>query len=168
MSCENNLKKEYFDKIENFINRMAEKKGGLITVLHYAQGVFGYLPHEVQEFVAEKLEIPLSEVYGVVSFYHYFKMAPQGRYPISVCMGTACYVGGAEGVLDVVKKELGIESGETTEDGFFSIDVLRCLGSCAVAPVILVKDKTYAKVSPGEVKKIIESYKSLRGESHEA
>lgn len=159
MSCDNKLKKECFDKLENFINSISDKKGCLITVLHQAQEIFGYLPHEVQEFVAKKLELPVAKVYGVVSFYHFFKMVPQGKYPIAVCMGTACYVRGADKVLNEFQKQLGIKSGETSVDGKFSIDALRCVGACGIAPVVLVGEKVYKKVEPNEVKGIIEEYK---------
>lgn len=161
MNCENRLKKECFDNVENFIKGLEEKKGSLITVLHHAQGVFGYLPHEVQKFVAEKLEIPLSKVYGVVSFYHYFKMVPQGKYPVAVCMGTACYVRGAEKVLRDFEARLGIKVGETTEDGMFSIDALRCVGACGLAPVVLVGEDVIGKEEATKVAEIIERYKTI-------
>lgn len=162
MSCENQLKKECFDKVEKFINNLSEKEGSLITVLHYAQGVFGYLPHEVQEFVAKQLDVPVVKVCGVVSFYHYFKVIPQGKYPISVCMGTACYVRGAEEILGAISEELGIGVGETTADGMFSIDALRCVGACAVAPVMLVQEDVFGKVAVKNVKKIIADYKNKK------
>ncbi|MBP9510038.1 MAG: NAD(P)H-dependent oxidoreductase subunit E [Fusobacteriaceae bacterium] len=160
MSCDNKLKKECFDKLENFINGISDKNGCLITVLHQAQEIFGYLPHEVQEFVAEKLNLPIAKVYGVVSFYHFFKMEPQGKYPISVCMGTACYVRGAEKVLDEIKRELGIGVGETTADGLFSIDALRCVGACGLAPVVLVGKDVYGKETVKDMKTIIASYRA--------
>lgn len=160
MSCDNKLKKECFDKLENFINNISDKNGCLITVLHQAQEIFGYLPHEVQEFVAEKLNLPIAKVYGVVSFYHFFKMVPQGKYPISVCMGTACYVRGAEKVLDEIKRELGIEVGETSADGMFSIDALRCVGACGLAPVVLIGKEVYGKENVKDMKSIIDSYRA--------
>lgn len=160
MSCDNKLKKECFDKLENFINNIPDKNGCLITVLHQAQEIFGYLPHEVQEFVAEKLNLPIAKVYGVVSFYHFFKMVPQGKYPISVCMGTACYVRGAEKVLDEIKRELGIEVGETSADGMFSIDALRCVGACGLAPVVLIGKEVYGKENVKDMKSIIDSYRA--------
>lgn len=151
--------KENFKKLEHYLNNLPEKKGTLITVLHKAQEIFGYLPKEVQKFIAEKLEIPVSKVYGVVQFYTFFTMVPRGEHRISVCMGTACYVKGSEKVLNQFEKQLGIESGETTPDGKFSLDALRCVGACGLAPVVLVGEKVYGKVKPDEVTKILAEYK---------
>ena len=157
--CSNKLKESGFRELETFINSLDTKKGSLISVLHKAQGIFGYLPREVQEFVADKLNESLANVYGVVSFYSYFTMVPKGEHPVAVCMGTACYVRGADKVLDEFQKQLGIKSGETSLDGKFSIDALRCVGACGIAPVVLVGEKVYKKVEPKEVKGIIEEYK---------
>lgn len=158
MQCENILKKECFKKLENFINALPEKQGNLISVLHKAQDIFGYLPSEVQEFVAEKLDIPISKVYGVVSFYHFFTMIPKGKYPISVCMGTACYVRGAEKVLNDIKDLLKIEVGETTVNGMFSLDCLRCVGACGLAPVVMIGKEVYGKDKTKNIKDIILEY----------
>lgn len=157
--CSNKLKESGFRELETFINSLDTKKGSLISVLHKAQGIFGYLPREVQEFVADKLNESLANVYGVVSFYSYFTMVPKGEHAVAVCMGTACYVRGADKVLDEFQKQLGIKSGETSLDGKFSIDALRCVGACGIAPVVLVGEKVYKKVEPKEVKSIIEEYK---------
>lgn len=158
MQCENILKKECFKKLEDFINALPEKQGNLISVLHKAQDIFGYLPSEVQEFVAEKLDIPISKVYGVVSFYHFFTMIPKGKYPISVCMGTACYVRGAEKVLNDIKDLLKIEVGETTVNGMFSLDYLRCVGACGLAPVVMIGKEVYRKDKTKNIKDIILEY----------
>ena len=157
--CSNKLKESGFRELETFINTLETKKGSLISVLHKAQGIFGYLPREVQEFVADKLNESLANVYGVVSFYSYFTMVPKGEHAVAVCMGTACYVRGADKVLNEFQKQLGIKSGETSVDGKFSIDALRCVGACGIAPVVLVGEKVYKKVEPNEVKGIIEEYK---------
>lgn len=157
--CSNKLKEAGFRELETFINTLDTKKGSLISVLHKAQGIFGYLPREVQEFVADKLNESLANVYGVVSFYSYFTMVPKGEHAVAVCMGTACYVRGADKVLNEFQKQLGIKSGETSVDGKFSIDALRCVGACGIAPVVLVGEKVYKKVEPNEVKGIIEEYK---------
>ncbi|MBN2693741.1 NAD(P)H-dependent oxidoreductase subunit E [bacterium] len=148
-----------FKELEKFIDELPEKKGALIMVLHKAQGIFGYLPPEVQEFVAKKLEVSLAKVYGVVSFYTFFTMTPKGKFPISVCMGTACYVRGAEKILDEFKRVLSIEVGETTDDGKFSIDALRCIGACGLAPVVLVGEKVYGRISASDVQHILDEYK---------
>ena len=157
--CSNKLKESGFRELETFINTLDTKKGSLISVLHKAQGIFGYLPREVQEFVADQLNESLANVYGVVSFYSYFTMVPKGEHAVAVCMGTACYVRGADKVLNEFQKQLGIKSGETSVDGKFSIDALRCVGACGIAPVVLVGEKVYKKVEPNEVKGIIEEYK---------
>lgn len=130
----------------------------LINVLHKAQGIFGYLPAEVQEIVARELKIPVAKVYGVVTFYSFFTMIPKGQNPISICMGTACYVRGAEKVLEEFKRKLNVEVGETTKDGQFSLNCLRCVGACGLAPVVMVGDKTYGRVSPDGVQEILAEY----------
>lgn len=157
--CNNRVAEGMYKELEQFINELPQKKGALIAVLHKAQSIFGYLPKEVQVFVGEKLGVPVSQVYGVVSFYSFFTMVPKGKYPISVCLGTACYVRGADKVLEAFKKELGIEVGQTTADGKFSLDALRCVGACGLAPVALIGDKVYGRISSEEeVKKILKEY----------
>lgn len=158
--CTNKLAEKCFNELEAYIQNLPEKKGALISVLHKAQGIFGYLPPEVQEFIAGKLDLPLAKVYGVVSFYSFFTMTPKGEFPIAVCMGTACYVRGADKVLDEFKRILNIKEGETTADGKFSIDALRCVGACGLAPVVLVGEKVHGRVTPEEVEAIIEEYKN--------
>jgi NADH-quinone oxidoreductase subunit E/NADP-reducing hydrogenase subunit HndA len=160
-ACDNRLKQECFRKLEEYIDSLPEKEGALISVLHKAQEIFGYLPQEVQTFVAERLDLSLAKVYGVVSFYSFFTMTPKGKYPISVCMGTACYVRGAERVLKDFEAELGIEAGETTPDGLFSIDALRCVGACGLAPVVLIGEDVYGKDEAKDVKALIKKYKEL-------
>lgn len=133
--------------------------GELINVLHQVQSKFGYLPAEVQEVIAKELNISLAHVYGVVTFYSFFTMKPMGEHPISICMGTACYVRGAEQVLTEFKRQLNIEVGQTTEDGKFSLSCLRCVGACGLAPVVMVGDKVFGRVAPTQVNKIIAEYK---------
>ena len=156
--CPNRLKENGFRELESYINSLDTKEEALITVLHKAQEIFGYLPKEVQEFIADKLNEPLARVYGVVSFYSFFTMLPKGDIAISVCLGTACFVRGAEKVLDEFQSRLGIKAGETSPDGKFSLDVLRCIGACGIAPVVLVNGKVYKKVEAGEVKNIVSEY----------
>jgi NADH-quinone oxidoreductase subunit E/NADP-reducing hydrogenase subunit HndA len=152
------LKKSDVEKIKEFCASFNNNGGELINVLHKVQHTFGYLPAEVQEVVAQELNVSVAKVYGVVTFYSFFSMLPKGKHPISICMGTACYVRGAEKVLDEFKKELNIEVGETTGDGKFSISCLRCVGACGLAPVVMVGDKTYGRVAPDGVKDIIKEY----------
>ena len=132
--------------------------GELINILHEAQHLHGYLPEEMQRIIASKLRIPVSKVYGVVTFYTFFTMTPKGKHPISVCMGTACYVRGSEKLLEEFKRVLGIEVGETTPDGKYSLDCLRCVGACGLAPVITINDDVYGRLVPEDVKGILAKY----------
>lgn len=161
MSCDNRLKKECFTELETYVSSIADKNGALISVLHKAQEIFGYLPEEVQTFVAEQLGISVAKVYGVVSFYSFFTMTPKGKFPIAVCMGTACYVRGAGKVLEDLQNQLGIKTGETTVDGLFSIDALRCVGACGLAPVVLVGEDVYGRDEAKDVKTILKKYREM-------
>jgi NADP-reducing hydrogenase subunit HndA len=152
------LPKEKTDKINEICASFNNDQGELINVLHKVQGTFGYLPAEVQEVVAKALNVAVAKVYGVVTFYSFFTMSPKGKHPISVCTGTACYVRGAEKVLEEFKKELKVGVGETTPDGKFSISCLRCVGACGLAPVVMVGEKTYGRVAPEMVKDILSEY----------
>jgi len=149
------------DKLEKFDEIIAEQKdqpGALIPILHQAQEIFGFLPMEIQEKVAEALEIELSEVYGVVTFYSLFSLQPKGEHEIGVCKGTACYVKGADKILDRLEEELNIQAGETTADGKFSIEVMRCVGACGLGPVVTVDDDIYARVKPEKLSDILSRY----------
>ena len=132
--------------------------GALLPVLHEAQEIYGYLPIEVQQMVADGLGISLSEVFGVATFYSRFSLNPKGKHKISVCLGTACYVKGADKVLAEVESKLGIKSGECTSDAKFSVDVTRCLGACGLAPVMTVNEDVYGKAEPKKVAEIIDRY----------
>lgn len=150
--------KSQYEELDKFLLTIAGTEDELIKVLHRAQGIFGYLSDDVQYYVAEKMKIPVSKVYGVVTFYSYFTTKPKGKYRISVCMGTACYVRGAEPVLEEFKKELNISCDETTPDGKFSLDTLRCVGACGLAPVVMVGEKVYGHVTTDMVKDILAEY----------
>ncbi len=152
------LRKEDVDKINEICDSFDNEPLELINILHKTQEHFGYLPAEIQEATASKLNIPVAQVYGVVTFYSFFTMTPRGRHPISICMGTACYVRGAEKVLDEFKKELAIQVGQTTADGKFSLSSLRCVGACGLAPVVLIGEKTYGRVAPDDVQDILKEY----------
>ena len=136
------------------------RRGRLIQVLHRAQEIFGYLPREVQIHVAQKLFLTEAMVSGVVSFYNYFSTEPKGKYNVSICMGTACYVKGSEKVLSEVERVLGVKADTNpTEDGLFSVSALRCVGACGLAPVMIVNGKVYGKVTPAKAVEIINEYK---------
>lgn len=147
-------------KIEEICKSFNYEQGELINVLHKTQEFLGYLPAEAQEVIAKEMNIPTAKVYGVVSFYSFFTMIPKGRFPISICMGTACYVRGAEKILDEFKKQLGLGVGETAPDGLFSLASLRCVGACGLAPVVLVGEKVYGRLATDDVKGIIDEYKN--------
>ncbi|MGI6766509.1 MAG: NAD(P)H-dependent oxidoreductase subunit E [Lentihominibacter sp.] len=144
--------------LDAIIAKHKGSRGALIPVLHEAQEVYGYLPLEVQREIAEQLDIPLAEVYGVVSFYTQFSINPKGKYKINICMGTACYVKGANDILDKFKEELGIEVGECTEDGLFSLDACRCIGACGLAPVVTINEEVFGKLVTDDVDAIIEQF----------
>lgn len=148
-------------KLDEIVEKYKDTKGALIQVLHEVQEVYGYLPLEVQRTVSEKMNIPLAEIYGVVSFYTQFSIYPKGTYQISVCMGTACYVKGANEILDKFRTRLSIDVGECTEDGKFSLDACRCIGACGLAPVVTINDEVYGKLVPDDVDAIIDKYEAL-------
>jgi NADP-reducing hydrogenase subunit HndA len=152
------LSEHTINTVKEACKEFGNKEGELINVLHTVQGKLGYLPAEVQEIVATELKMSVAKIYGVVSFYSFFTMIPHGEHPISICMGTACYVRGAEQVLTELKRRLNIEVGQTTSDGKFSLSSLRCVGACGLAPVVMVGEKIYGRVSPQQVKEIIEEY----------
>jgi len=153
------LKEHQVLKIKEVCKAHNNDPGELIHILHKLQNEFGYLPAEVQEVVAEELNIPVARVYGVVTFYSFFTMIPRGKYPISICTGTACYVRGAETILQEFKKQLKINIGETTPDEKFSLNCLRCVGACGLAPVVIIGDRTYGRVSPDMVIEILKEFK---------
>lgn len=152
------LKQEQVAKLKEICKSFNNEAGELINVLHKTQETFGYLPAEVQEVIAHELNISVAKVYGVVTFYSFFTMIPKGKHPISICTGTACYVRGAEKVLDEFKRILNVKVGETSPDGKFSLSCLRCVGACGLAPVVSVGDKIYGRVSPDGVKDILKEY----------
>ena len=136
----------------------AHPESQLIRVLHRVQGHYGHLGREQMDAVAQLLQVPASKVTGVATFYHFFRLEPRGKYMISVCLGTACYVKGAERIADRIQEELGIHFGETTKDGLFSLNATRCVGTCGLAPVVVVEDKVYGDMTPDQIPAILEKY----------
>ncbi len=153
------LTEDKIEQIKAICKEFNNKKTDIIHVLHRVQNTFGYLPPSVQKLIAQELDLSVAHVYGIVTFYSYFKMMPVGEHPISVCIGTACHVRGAEKVLEEFKKILKIEVGETTPDGKFSLNCLRCVGACGLAPVVLVGERVYGRLTPKQVKEILDEYK---------
>jgi len=160
--CQGSTGKEAdkFELIDRIIEVYGGQEGALIPVLHQAQESIGYLPEDVQAYIAERLKVPLSEVYGVVSFYTLFSTRPKGKYKISVCLGTACYVKGSGKILDEFQKQLDIKVGETTKDGLFTLEACRCLGACGLAPVLMVNDNVHGRLTGKDAIEIINKYKS--------
>ena len=150
-----------FAQLDEVIEQHKDMRGSLISVLHKAQGIFGYLPEEVQAYIAEKMDVPLSEIYGVVTFYSFFSLQPKGKYVIGVCLGTACYVKGAQQVLDKFSEIIGIKPGETSADGLFTLDALRCIGACGIAPAVTINGKVYPKLTVDAVPGVIAEYKAM-------
>lgn len=150
---------ETYTKLDNFIQEHnCIDEASLIKVLHYAQHLFGYLPRDVQKHIAIKLNVPVSKVYGVISFYSYFTDTPRGENIVQVCMGTGCFVKGSDKVLESFENELHIKAGETTDDMKFTLSGVRCVGACGLAPVVLINDKVFGHVSASDVKGILETY----------
>ena len=152
------LSQENFAKLGEIIGNHRNERGALIEILHEAQRVFGYLPFEVQKIIADRLNKPLAEVYSVVTFYSEFTTEPKGENIIGICLGTACYVKGAQLILDELKELLGVEVGETTADGKFTLLAMRCLGACGLAPVMTINKKVYGNVKVSDINKILLEY----------
>lgn len=158
-SQNSDLTPEVMVKVDEIIHAHKDKPGCLIPVLEECQGTVGYLPLELQEYISKELNIPGSTVYGVVTFYSFFSMVPKGRHKIKVCMGTACYVRGISEVLNRLQAAYNLEVGSTTEDRRFSLEAVRCLGACGLAPVVVVDEDTHGGMTPERVLKVLETYK---------
>lgn len=147
-----------YAEIDNVIDLYKDKEGSLIQILHLAQEIYGYLPLDLQRHIANALEMPLSEVSGVVTFYSFFSTKPRGKHTIRVCMGTACYVRGGKKIVESLKEKLGIDIGETTEDGLFTFEVARCIGACGLAPAMMIDDVVYKQVNVNKLSAILSEY----------
>jgi len=146
-------------QVDEVIAKYRDKPGALIPVLEEVQEITGYLPESVQRHIAAALELPLSQVYGVVTFYSFFTMTPRGKHQVRVCLGTACHVRGSKRILEELEQELGIEPGECTEDRAFSLDVVRCVGACGLAPVMVVDEDTHKQVKVAKLDQIMKRYR---------
>lgn len=149
---------EKLDAIQKVIETYKDKEGCLITVLHLTQEIYGYLPLEIQRVIADGMGLTLSYVSSVVTFYSYFSMIPRADHAIKICMGTACYVRGGKRIVDRLEEVLGINVGQTTDDGKFSIQITRCLGACGLAPVIMIDEEVFQQVNPDKIEKILAKY----------
>ncbi len=157
-ACICSCQSENFKKLEKIIESHKGRQGALIPVMHEAQDLFGHLPYSVQAAIAEGLDVPLADVYGVATFYSKFTLHAKGTYQINVCLGTACYVKGAQSIVDKVSEILHIKVGETTSDGFFSLEATRCIGACGLAPVMTINEKVYGELDTDKVEKILHEY----------
>lgn len=146
-------------ELDRYIDSLDDRQGLLIHILHKAQELAGFLPVELQLYIARRLDIPAAKVFGVVSFYSFFAQEPRGRYNISLCMGTACFVQGAEKIHDVICSELGIQPGQTSADGLFTLNAVRCIGACGLAPVALIDDRVYGHLTEEKIRRILQEYK---------
>ena len=147
--------------IREICGRYAGEKTPLMMILSDIQNEYGYIPLEVQEIVSEETGIPVSEIYGVITFYSFFSLEPKGKYVVGVCLGTACYVKGAQQIIDRFCEILGIKPGQTTEDGLFTIDALRCIGACGIAPAVSINGKVYPKMTIDKVAEVIDDYRHM-------
>ncbi len=158
-SSKNEVQEKDLEKLREVVTGLKAQPGALMSVLHKAQDIFGYIPYEAQVVISEILDIPVSEIYSVITFYAHFSLTPVGEHKICLCMGTACYVKGSGKVLDTIERDLGIKAGETTEDGKFTIEATRCIGACGLAPVMSVGKDVHGRLNNEEALKIIETYK---------
>lgn len=154
----NYLNEENFEMLQNAIESNRDVKGALMPVLHEAQKIFGCVSFEVQQKISEEMKVPLSEIYGVVTFYSQFTLEPKGKHTIGVCLGTACYVRGSQPIIDKVVDLIGLEVGKTSADGKFSLEATRCIGACGLAPVLTVNEDVYGRLKVEDLPEIIEKY----------
>ena len=155
-TAENHVK---YDELKVYISEMMEKPGPLMPIMQKAQDIFGALSFDVQRFISEEMGIPMTDVYGVATFYSQFALEPKGKHVIGVCMGTACYVKKAEGVLNALADDLQTAPGNTTPDGLFTLEATRCLGCCGLAPVIMIDDQVYGRLKPEDIPGILDIYR---------
>ena len=160
MAIGNSTRKDLFDQLDLIIAQWKDVPGGLLPVMQQAQEICGCVDEEVQHHICEKMEVPVSTIYGVATFYSQFTLQPRGKYTVGLCLGTACYVRGSQLVLDELEKELGIPVNSSTEDGLFTLDATRCIGCCGLAPAMMVNDEVYGRLTPQDVKGIVEKYRA--------
>lgn len=158
MPYENSARKKQFEKLDEIISELKNQPGALLPIMQKAQELCGCVDEETQRFISDKTHTPVSTIYGVATFYSQFTLQPKGKYTISLCLGTACYVRGSQLVLDELEKVLGIKVGQTTADGLFSLDATRCIGCCGLAPAMMINDEVYGRLIPSNVSEILKKY----------
>lgn len=159
--CEGCSGNNYDEKLLQIAKKYEGNPKDIIEALHEVQNLYGYISDDAQKCLSKHLNVPMSEIYGIITFYSRFKLKPKGKYNIQICLGTACYVKGSAKIMEAFEKELNIKSGDITEDGMFSLEEVRCIGACGLAPAIVVNEDVYGKVTPDQVKEIIEKYKNM-------
>ncbi|NLB61041.1 MAG: NADH-quinone oxidoreductase subunit NuoE [Clostridiales bacterium] len=160
MANECNAQKKLYSKLDAIIAKWRDESGGLIPIMQGAQEIFGCINEEIQTYVAESLNIPVSTVYGISTFYSLFALQAKGKYVIGLCLGTACYVRGAQALVDELQKQLKVEIGQTTQDGLFTLDATRCIGCCGLAPAMMINDEVYGELKPDDIPRILENYRN--------
>lgn len=158
-NCKEMSEEEKFVFLNQIIEDYDKSESNLIQILHMSQAIFGFLPFKVQSFIAEKMDLPISKVSGVITFYSFFTTKPKGEYIIRVCMGTACYVRGGKKIIEKLSEILNIGVGETTEDLKYSLEIVRCMGACGLAPAIKINDRVYKQVNPNKLQQILKQHK---------
>ena len=156
--CGQLTKEQQYEMLKDVISQFNADEKNLIQILHMAQAIFGCLPLEVQKFIASEMDISMSKMSGVISFYSFFSTQPKGKYTIQICLGTACYVRGGKIIMDKLKEMLGIDVGMTTDDGKFSLEVMRCIGACGLAPAISINGTVHKRVNPNKLQEILDQY----------
>lgn len=146
------------EKVKKLIKELKYDKSQLMHILNETQNIYGYIPMRAQKIISEELNVPMAEIYGVITFYSRFSLEPKGKYNIAVCLGTACYVKGSQAILDKIKEILGIDVGQVTADGKFSLEATRCIGACGLAPVMTINEEVYGKLDPSMIKDILAKY----------
>jgi NADH:ubiquinone oxidoreductase subunit E len=159
MACNCKNEDPRVGELLKFIDEVKDDQGNLMQVLQKAQEIFGCLSYDVQELISKELKVPMAEIYGVATFYSLFALEPKGEHVVRVCMGTACYVRGAQALLDKLAEELNVAVGKTTEDGKFTLEATRCLGACGLAPVMTIGEKVYGRIGANDVSRILQEYK---------
>ncbi len=162
MANEKSARTEGYKQLDEVIRQWKDKPGGLLPVMQQAQDIIGCVDAEVQQYISDAMNVPVAEIYGIATFYSLFSLEPKGKYAIGLCLGTACYVKGAQLVLDEVQKILGgVEVGKTTSDGMFTLDATRCIGCCGLAPAMMINGEVYGRLVPEDIPGIIEKYRQL-------
>lgn len=160
MAIGNSIRKEQLEKLDAVIAEWKDVPGGLLPIMQHAQEICGCVNEEVQHYLSEKTGAPVSEIYGVATFYSQFTLQPRGKFTIGLCLGTACYVRGSQLVLDELEKQIGISVGKTTADGMFTLEATRCIGCCGLAPAMMINDEVYGRLTPKEIPAIVEKYRA--------